>query len=283
VHAEKLEQEITGLKHNASGVAAELARRDSVAADMNASIIAQTAAYQELLETANTASAENERLTAELLANKQIVSSLTDSSGECETLRDELQSSRRRCEILEQGLTDGERELEALNATRQSESTKLRQLDKVVDDIHFLFHDAILTVPDGTGYLLGSGKMLSLDSIARLWIRDPKFNGEPTYHLKCAQSDTVTTVIHSPAVCKFVRSVAAISALHATPELHFRYSEKPSTDPAVGWRTYGPYEQLTLIAKLIHMYSLDQAACSFQAMIMVRSPRPPPLCFVACR
>jgi hypothetical protein len=257
--SEKVTQENVRLRQDACNLAEELNRRESVIHECS---LQQNSLRQELLAVR----AESERLTAALL----------ESESGCEALREESRNNGINVGILRQDLIDSDRELTSLKLESESENARLVQrvqlLEKAIDDIGFLFHDAILTVPNGAGYLLGSGKMLSMDSIARLWIRDAKFNGEPTYHLKCVQTDTITTVIHSPAVCRFVQNVASITSLSTTPDFYFRYSERPSDQPIVGWRAYSPFDQLTLVARLIHMYNADKETCSFQAMVMVSPP-----------
>jgi hypothetical protein len=239
---------------------------------MDACVREQNASCKRMLDSLNAVRSENEALKANLDGYDQLKSDLIERTEECQTLKDELLDSGRNCEILKHDLLDSDKELEILKIESGRENAKLtrdnQRLENVVVEIKYLYNDSILAGSDGTSYLLGSGKMLSLDSICKLWMRDNGFNGEPTYHLRCVQSDTTTTVVRSPAVSKFVKEIAGIVSLNITPNFYFRFSEKPTTEQPIRWTIYNPFDQLTLVAKLIYMYKSRSETSSFQAMVM---------------
>ena len=98
--------------------------------------------------------------------------------------------------------------------------------------------------------------------------RDDGFNGDPTYHVKCIETSTFTTVVRSPAVSRFTRDVAEIIGLNTVPEFHFRFSNHPVGTQPIRWTVYNPYDQLTLIAKLIYIAKSNSPTRSMQAMVM---------------
>ena len=100
--------------------------------------------------------------------------------------------------------------------------------------------------------------------------RDVGFNGDPTYHIKCIETNAFTTVVRSPAVSRFTRDIADIIGLDTVPEFHFRFSDYPigAVQPAIRWTVYNPHDQLTLIAKLIYIAKADRESTTMQAMVM---------------
>jgi hypothetical protein len=271
-HVEKITQENLKIRHDSNGMVVELKRQERNIMEMDARVQEHNASYQVMADNLSAIRCENDGLKANLDGYDKLRSDLVERTEECQTLRDELLDSARNCEILKNDLLDSDKELEILKIESGRENAKLtrdnQRLENVVVEIKYLYNDSILAGSDGTSYLLGSGKMLSLDSICKLWMRDNGFNGEPTYHLRCVQSDTTTTVVRSPAVSKFVKEIAGIVSLNITPNFYFRFSEKPTTEQPIRWTIYNPFDQLTLVAKLIYMYKSRSETSSFQAMVM---------------
>ncbi len=98
--------------------------------------------------------------------------------------------------------------------------------------------------------------------------RDAGFNGDPTYLIKCIETNTFTTVVRSPAVSRFTRDIADIINLDTVPDFHFKFSDHPVGAQPVRWTVYNPYDQLTLIAKLIYIAKSNTESASMQAMVM---------------
>jgi chromosome segregation ATPase len=94
---------------------------------------------------------------------------LSNSQNEVEELKVSLLESERNCETLENNL----RASEAKHGTHDAEITKLKQEghnnEIAMGKLPKLFIDAYTLDFSGTGYLLGTGRMLSLKSIAKSW------------------------------------------------------------------------------------------------------------------
>jgi hypothetical protein len=134
-------------------------------------------------------------------------------------------------------------------------------LNQTMDAVKKLFTDAHTNKVTGIPYLLESGKILSLQSIANAWVAED--NGLGNFLVR--YNDTVTKVVHCPAVCLFLGALATSASLDTLPPFYFRFSEKKAK---VNWTLYNAHDQLLLIAKMIGMFKSTNKDSNFQIMIM---------------
>ena len=123
---------------------------------------------------------------------------------------------------------------------------------KEVEDI---FYDPVQLENVGVSVLLNNGRMQPVPLVFKLWQETGvHFNGTPSQPIKCNQTSTMATVVHDPATCTFVTRVAKSTSLDTNLPSYFRHSARPSSFAGqLTWEEYKLYDQLTLMAKLIHM------------------------------
>jgi hypothetical protein len=162
-------------------------------------------------------------------------------------------------------LIDGVKKRDAATEKLSLEISQLKlqhaELDKTTKAVKKLFTDAHTNKVTGTPYLLESGEILSLQSIATSWISDD--NGMGNFLVRC--NDIMTKVVHCPAVCGFYGRLATSASLDTVPPFYFRFSEKKTK---VNWTLYNAHDQLLLIAKMIGMFKSTNRDSNFQIMIM---------------
>ena len=269
----RVAEESLKIRHDFNCLRIEMRAQESNLADMNRCVQEKNASSQAMLETLNESRTENEKLKAEYEKLKvdydKSKTDLLNSNQELEGLKVDLLESERSCEALERDLDQHDAKLDAEKLETAKCKRETEKHSATMKRIAELYTDAYQASPDGTGHLLGSGKMLSTKSIVRGWMGDSGFNGDPSYHIKCIETNTFTTIVRSPAVTRFIRNVAEIASIESSPEFHFKFSVRPTTDgQPIRWTTYNSYDQLTLIAKLIYLVKINTENSSFQAMVM---------------
>lgn len=269
----RVAEESIKIRHESNCLRIELRTQEGNLVDMNRCVQEKNAALQVTLESLNESYTENEKLKADhqqLKADyEKSKADLLNSNQELEGLKVDLLESERSCEALERDLDQHDSKLDAEKLETAKCKREIEKHSATMKRISELYTDSYQASPDGTGHLLGSGKMLSTKSIVRGWMGDSGFNGDPSYHIKCIETNTFTTVVRSPAVTRFVRNVAEIASIESSPEFHFKFSVRPITDDQpTRWTTYNSYDQLTLLAKLIYLVKINTENASFQAMVM---------------
>ena len=213
--------------------------------------------------------------------NKHQKKSAVDADVEVSRYQTLATETRTRLENLEASSSIETSALKSRVASLELAAVESERMTRVVGDknieIESFFNDAYTSDNQGTGVLLTSGKMLSFETIARLWIGANGFDGNPNYSIECHASRTMASVIHSPAVCSFVSNIATNTSFNPNPFFYFKYSEQPvaaatttTTDGPVvvpSWKVYNQYDQLALIAKMIFMYKSNENTSSFQSVL----------------
>jgi uncharacterized coiled-coil DUF342 family protein len=200
---------------------------------------------------------------------------ITESSSELERLQGLETASLARLDELKASSSSEINTLKSRNADLELRYFGLERENRVtksmMDEIESCYNDPYSISNEGTAVLLTSNKMLSLKNIARRWMEANGFDGNPTYPIECHASRTMASVIHIPAVCNFVDNIAKNTSLDTNPLFCFRYSEQPccatSSGLPVVWKVYKPYDQLTLIAKMIFVYKSIEHSSSFQVIL----------------
>ena len=177
-------------------------------------------------------SEENERLSSEIEAKvREAEARLQDNASDLRLRNDELRNDL---------------------AAAEAEIKKAKDKMKEVEDI---FHDPIQLDNVAISVLLDNGRIMSVPLVYKLWQEaGVHFNGTPSQPIKCNQTSSMATVVHDPATCAFITRVAKSTSLDTNLPSYFRYSARPSSFAGqLFWEEYKLYDQLTLMAKLIHM------------------------------
>ena len=197
---------------------------------------------------------------------------VSESNAEIERLKGQVAQADAEVMRVTAASTTEINDLKSRIAFLESSAAEKQRETKVVDDrmkeIESFFNDAYATDNQGTGVLLTSGKMLSLENIAKLWIKASGFDGNPNFSIFCHASRVMANVIHSPAVCNFVSNLSKNTSLDTNLVFYFKYSEQPvSADAPIVWKVYNQYDQLSLIAKMIFVFKSNENTSNFQVIL----------------
>ena len=159
-------------------------------------------------------------------------------------------------------------EIEKLKTRIVDLEKKNTENQTMFEEIKSLFYDTVKADNDGTGILIGTGKMYSFKNVARRWKNAANFDGSPSSPLVCDATRATTTIIHNPAILDFTKRVATAASLKPYMPFYFKYSEHAADVQPVVWKEYSLYDQLTLIAKVLSMYKapVDITSC-FQVVL----------------
>jgi predicted nuclease with TOPRIM domain len=179
----------------------------------------------------------------------------------CSTLEEEKEALQLRCSAVEDLKATLQRSFSMLEAEKKTFADRLKEIED-------LFHDTIRLDNVGNGVLLSSGKIMSLPYVLRSWIRDESFDGTTSFSVKCYATSTMAKVVDSPVASDFLEKIVQGLGLDTTLPNFFRYVKNPSdsADPIV-WVKYKLCDQLTLLAKLIHMCKETRYDTSFQVNV----------------
>jgi predicted nucleic acid-binding Zn-ribbon protein len=171
-------------------------------------------------------------------------------------------------EALQRSYSTLEQEKETLQrsyTTLEEEKTTIGNLLKEIKDN---FQDVIKLDNVGNGVLLSSGKIISLPHVIKSWIENENFDGDITTSVQCYATATMAKVINNPVVCDFLGKIVQGLGLDTKLPYYFRYARNSvdNTDPIV-WVNYKLRDQLTLMAKLIHMCREASFDASFQVTV----------------
>jgi chromosome segregation ATPase len=148
-----------------SEMAASDSEHKDILAQLNARLLEKNSHCQQMSEALNAALVETKRIQASLAETDRLRADLSRLHDEYETLSQDLLDSERARERLDKE----NQELGANLGAVQLENIRLKEDARRFDRLSMLFIDAYLLQSEGAGHLLGSGKFLSLHSIARSW------------------------------------------------------------------------------------------------------------------
>jgi FtsZ-binding cell division protein ZapB len=214
--------------------------------------------------------------------NRRLQSDVAEVKRNFETLRRFCASTEAEKEALQRSCSTLEQEKEALqrsNTTLEQEQetfqrryttleTEKTTIEHLLKEIKDHFQDVIKLDNVGNGVLLSSGKIMSLPHVIKSWIENENFDGDVTTSVRCYATATMAKVINNPVVCDFLDKIVQSLGLDTKLPYYFRYARNSvdNTDPIV-WVNYKLRDQLTLMAKLIHMCREASFDASFQVTV----------------
>jgi chromosome segregation ATPase len=145
-----------------SEMAASLSEHKDTLADLNFRLQEKNVNCQQMTEALNAAIQESRKAQSQLTETDRIKAENERIEEENENLKLDLSDKDQANERLE-------RELHEKNTIFGAEKLDNIRLTENMRRLEVLFMDAYKLSAEGTGYLLGSGRMLSLHSIARAW------------------------------------------------------------------------------------------------------------------
>ena len=192
---------------------------------------------------------------------------------ECERLKDTINHLNLHINGLEAKIQDNSQDLRTRNEELEHDlealGAELRQAKDKLKEVEDIYYDSVQLEPVGISVLLNNGSMVPIPQVYKLWLEAGLlFSGTPTHSIRCSRTSTMASVVHDPAICNFISRVARSTALDTKLPSYFRFSVRPSdfTGQLV-WEEYKLYDQLTLMAKLIHMLKQPRYSSRFQVTL----------------
>jgi chromosome segregation ATPase len=163
---EKLIQEKTRLERDVKTSFSALEQQKGQIAEMQLFIHEQKVAKTKADDTISALKAEKDKL---VMDGQTTQSELASVQEECEDFKVQIRESEKRSYEYEKQLRECDVETDNLKLECERLKAKARTNEVIAEQLPMLLTDAYLFNPTGTGYLLGSGRILSLGSIGKAW------------------------------------------------------------------------------------------------------------------